>query len=295
MSFTKKSLCVFIHFGEMEYIPKYVEIYINELSLHFDEIIFVVNERNLDTKSLLLNENITLKFVKNEGYDLGMFYKVFQTIIPTNYRQIACINDSNILLRKLNPVFEWSATQECDFWGILDSYVKPWFSTHKNSYHLQSHFIVFNERALVQLPEFFKSINVDLILKQRDVKLLRRTVINDWEIGITQYLQKKGLKFSSYINSNSFSSIHNKGKVRNISHRLYSQLIKSGYPLLKKKIIFDRTWKDRLRFQPSWKSLLIKYGEKEWKIKEMIDELIQLKKAKKKKHIFSIPRFIKKT
>ena len=52
MNLTKKSLCVFIHFGNMEYIPKYVEIYVNELSLYFDEVIFVMNRRRLDTTLL---------------------------------------------------------------------------------------------------------------------------------------------------------------------------------------------------------------------------------------------------
>lgn len=294
MDLTKKSLCVFIHFGEMEYIPKYVQIYINELSVHFDEVIFALNERRIYTNLQFLNNNITLKRYKNEGYDLGMFYKVFQTIDPAKYHQIACINDSNILLRKLSPVFEWSITQDCDFWGIIDSYEMPWFSTHKNTYHLQSHFIVFNERAIDHLAEFFKSIHIELILKERNIKLLRRTVINKWEIGITQYLLKKGLTSSTYISSKLFSSIYNNGKVRNVSQRLYPQLIKSGYPLLKKKIIFDRTWKDRLRMQPPWKYLLIKYGEKDWEINEMVDELSNMKKEKIKKHIFSYLRLVKK-
>jgi len=294
MDLTKKSLCVFIHFGKTEYIPKYVEIYINELSLHFDEVIFVLNKRRLNTDLLLLNKNITSKIVKNEGYDLGMFYKVFQTINPADYRQIACINDSNILFRSLDPVFNWSTKQDCDFWGIIDSYEHPWFSTHENTYHLQSHFIVFNERAIEKLSEFFKSIHIDLILKEKNIKLLRRTVINEWEIGLTQYMIKNGLTTSTYISSKSFSEKYNSGKIRNVSQRLYPQLIKTGYPLLKKKIIFDRIWKERLRFQPSWKKLVIKFGQKDWEIKEMVHELMSMKTGMVKKLKFNILRLMKK-
>ena len=130
MNLTKKSLCVFIHFGNMEYIPKYVEIYINELSLYFDEVIFVMNRRRLNTYHLLLlNKNITLKLVKNEGYDFGMFYKAFQQIVHSQYDQIACINDSNVLFHKLTPIFEWDKSSNLDFWGLIDSNERPIFST----------------------------------------------------------------------------------------------------------------------------------------------------------------------
>jgi|GEM_PF-6573408 len=38
----------------------------------------------------------------------------------------------------------WGNSSDADFWGILDSFEKPWFSEHENNRHIQSHFIVFN-------------------------------------------------------------------------------------------------------------------------------------------------------
>lgn len=283
MTLLEKSLCVFIHFEKTGYIPKYVEMYVNELSIHFTEVIFVQNKREFQLSLPHFEKNISIQFVENEGYDLGMFYKVFKTINHLDYKQIACINDSNILIKSLTQVILWSAKQKCDFWGLIDSYEKPWFSTHENSYHLQSHFVVFNEKAIALLPEFFEKINVDSIMHEKDIKQLRRTVINEWEIGLTQYFINKGLKPASYVCSKSFSEKFDLGKTKNVTLRFFPQLIKSGYPLLKKKVIFARTWRERLRFQPSWESLIVKFGQKDWEINSMVEDLVRMKNGSVKK------------
>lgn len=280
----ENSLCVFIHFEKTGFIPKYVEMYVNELSLHFTEVIFVQNKREFQVDLPHFRKNVSIQFVVNEGYDLGMFYKAFKTINHSDYKHIACINDSNILIKGLAPVFSWSAKQKCDFWGLIDSYEKPWFSTHANNYHLQSHFVVFNEKAIALLPGFFEKINVEFIMKEKDIKQLRRTVINEWEIGLTQYFIQNNLKPASYICSKSFSEKLNSGKVKNVTLRFFPQLIKSGYPLLKKKVIFNRTWKEKLRFQPSWESLIMKFGQQDWEIKRMIEDLVRTKKGSVKKY-----------
>lgn len=277
MSRFKRSLCVFIHFSKSEFIPKYVEIYVNELSLHFDDVVFVLNKRVIKSDLTLFNKNITLQLIKNEGYDFGMFYKVIQTIDPNEYSRIACINDSNVLFNKLNPIFSWAETKNYDFWGLIDSYEKPWFSTHINNYHLQSHFIVFNERAIQLLPLFFASIHTEEILKETNLTKLRQNVINSWEIGLSQFMIQNGLSSGSYINSEIYSRKYLSGQKKNIGHLLYPQLIRDGYPLLKKKIIFNRKLKDIFRFQTSWKKLIRLFGNQEWEIDEMMNELIEIK------------------
>jgi lipopolysaccharide biosynthesis protein len=200
--------------------------------------------------------------VKNEGYDLGMFYKVFRTIDISKYNQIACINDSNILFNQLDPIFNWSKTLKTDFWGVIDSNLKPWFSTHRNNYHIQSHFIVFNQKALLKLPAFFDALNIQDILTEKDTVKLRQTVIDKWEIGISQFLIKEGLSCASFIDSNSYSHKYLSGKQTNVGLKLYPELIRSGYPLIKMKVItkgklniflFKIIWKNRPAI---WKSEL---------------------------------------
>jgi lipopolysaccharide biosynthesis protein len=292
MKMAQKSLCVFIHFGKQAYIPKYVSVYLNELSSFFDQIILVTNHRSLKTDFTRLNQNLLTLFVKNEGYDLGMFYKVFQTIDPTEYNQIACINDSNILFNELISIFTWSKLFKFDFWGLIDSYEKPWFSTHQKNYHIQSHFIVFNQNAISKLPLYFDAINIQDILDEKDIAKLRRTVINEWEIGLSQFLISEGLSSGSYIDSHSYSLQYLHGKQTNVGFKLYPELIKSGFPLLKMKVITKSKWTDIFRSDNHWKNLIRQYGNQNWEIETLIHELSQIRYASDSQNISNIKRKI---
>jgi lipopolysaccharide biosynthesis protein len=277
MKESQQKLCVFIHYSNYLYIPKYVSIYVNEISKYFDEVILVTNPRAVKLDLSDLNENVITRLVQNEGYDLGMFYKVLQSIDPSKYSQIACINDSNILFNELQAIFTWNKFNPSDFWGLIDSNEKPWFSTHSDNYHIQSHFIVFNRKAIDKLPEFFDSIQIDLLFKENDPARLRRDVINNWEIGLTQFMIRNGLSTSCYIDSSIYSQLYLSGRQGNVGHKLFPELIQSGYPLIKKKIITHGNW--TANFQParSWKRMIRQYGNLNWEIDLLIEELIQLK------------------
>jgi len=268
----EKSICIFTHFSELPHIPQYVLVYVNELSKYFDEVVVAANQRNFTNKQNGFNGNVTIQFFENEGYDLGMFYKVFQTIQHEKYKQIACINDSNILFNKLQPIFEWGKKSQSDFWGLIDSYEKPWFSTHPENYHIQSHFIVFNESAIKYLPAFFENIDIQHILNEKDIEKLRRLVIDRWEIGLSQFLLDKGLRSNSFINSVSFLAEH-KRKGKNITHSHYKELIKEGYPLIKKKIILNKSWRSAFGIAEHWEKLFANYACNEWNISLLIDEI----------------------
>lgn len=170
MKVTQKSLCVFIHYSKYPYIPLSVKIYVDEISKHFDQVILVTNQRSGEIDVSYNNKNISTVLVKNEGYDLGMFYKVVQTLDLSAYNQIACINDSNILFNQLLPVFDWSRKLQKDFWGLIDSNQRPVFSTNQNNYHIQSHFIVFNQKAILKLPAFFETLNIQAIFDEKNTK-----------------------------------------------------------------------------------------------------------------------------
>ncbi len=241
-------------------------------------MILVTNERPIDKINYPDNSNISTLFVKNEGYDLGMFYKAFQTIDPKEYRQIACINDSNVLFNKLFPIFNWSKEQNTDFWGVIDSHQKPEFSTHQANYHIQSHFIVFNQKAISRLPDFFEALKIQDIFAETDAKKVRQTVINKWEIGLSQFLINQGLTCSSYVDSRAYSQKYLSGEPTNVSLKLYPELIRNGLPLLKIKVITKGKWKDIFRTKSYWKNLIRKYGNQEWEIESLLEELSLIKR-----------------
>jgi len=272
MSDKGKSICIFTHFSELPHIPQYVLVYVNELSKYFDEVIIAANQRDFKTTQYGFNRNVTIQFFENEGYDLGLFYKVFQLINPAEYHKIACVNDSNILFNKLQPIFEWGQKSDSDFWGLIDSNEKPWFSTHLKNYHIQSHFIVFNKSAIKHLNSFFEIIDIQYILNEIDLKKLRRLVIDQWEIGLSQFLFSKDLKSDSYINSHSFLTKH-KSKDKNITHSYYKELIKEDYPLIKKKIVLKKSWRSVFGKKEGWENLLAEYGYRDWDISVFTSEI----------------------
>lgn len=251
-------ICLFIHFSITDEIPYYVRIYINELSKQFDEVRFLCNNKSIEEHTDSLNENVTFHHDNNKGYDFGRIYQHLNQLDLDQYSQIACVNDSNALIGKLDSLMHWGNSSLIDFWGVIDSYEKPWFSQHENNYHIQSHFIVFNRKALNKLPEFFDSIDFTSFFEEEDTVKLRRKVINDWEIGLTQFFSKEGLKCSSYFDSRNYYLKRRKRKHINVVHKNYHALIKDGYPLIKRKVILKERWYKRFGARNHWRKTIRK-------------------------------------
>lgn len=264
----KIRVCIFIHYSTSESLPYYVQIYVNELSRHFDKVKVLTNNSKIQKQNKLFFENVDILYFENKGYDFGMFYRFIIKEDLARFSEIAIVNDSNILLKKLDDVFDWAGKNDSDFWGIIDSFEKPWFSSHLNNYHIQSHFLVLKDRAIETLPEFFKLTNVDTILNETEPKRLRRMVIDQWEIGFSRYLIDRGLKSASYISSKKLL-VKYEVKKQNHTHSLYHEIVKEGYPLLKKKVA---TGSKKLfqRKNKNWKTTLNLYGNKDWDLQKLM-------------------------
>ena len=232
----KNSICLFVHYSTSNTIPYYVLIYINELSRHFNKVWVLTNNKQLKTTEHSLPENTDFHFTQNKGYDFGMFYQFLSGNDVKAFDQVAMVNDSNVLLNSLDSVFDWAGKNAADFWGVIDSNEKPWFSAHDCNYHIQSHFIVFNQKAINLLPVFFKEIDVNEILNEKNIKKARRLVIDKWEIGLTQFFIKKGILIDCYIKHEEFEKKYPAVKP-NITHSLFHELVAEGYPFLKKRLI----------------------------------------------------------
>ncbi len=271
-----KSICVFIHYFPADYIPVYVILYVKELQRHFDEILMVTNSRNIVNEDEIKTQNLSITKVRNEAYDMGMFYKGFQTLDLEKYKVIACINDSNVLFGKLDLIFTWAKTQNVDFWGLMDANIKPPFSTHIDNYHIQSHFIVFNQTAIPHLQEYLNNTNLEDFI-DTNVKEVRKKVVNYWEIGLSQYLLSQNLLCSSFLTSIEYQKKYSKPKDLNISLDLYDKVIQNGVPLIKKKIVNSVKIRDLSKYN-NWKRLIKRYGDSDWNLNEVINELVLLKR-----------------
>jgi lipopolysaccharide biosynthesis protein len=262
-----------VHYFPENYIPFYVKLYINELQKYFDEIVIVTNERTIKNVSDFADKSIKLICVTNEGYDLGMFYKGYLSLNVDKYDVIGCINDSNILFGKLDFLFDWATKQDVDFWGLISSDLRPPYSTHKNNFHIQSHFLVLNKNATGKLNSFFEQINFQKLFSEKDTKTLKRNVINDWEIGISQYLISNNLTCAAYVTHEEYQTKYGLKKPSNISLKLYGEIIKNGVPIIKKRIIMSTNLGHLLSFGRNWNKLIRKYGDENMDLKRLITEL----------------------
>ena len=271
MKTDKITQCIFIHYSLTPKIPYNVRIYIEELSGYFDKITVLTNNKEIQNEKSLFNEKVDFYSMINQGYDFGMFYRYISKENLDKYSQIALINDSNVLINKLDHVFQWANKENPDFWGIIDSYEKPWFSSHEENYHLQSHFIVFNQQAIEKLPFFLNQMNIEEIMNEKDLKKVRRLVIDKWEIGLSQYFLKNGLKVDCFIKSNELIEKYKPSKF-NLTHSLYHELAKEGYPFIKKKVILEKKKLFR-RKNNDWQKTIAQFGNQDWNLTKIIESL----------------------
>lgn len=264
--------CVFVHFGQKDRLSRPDFHFVLELSQHFSRLILVTNEREFHLDGF--PPHVELMLVKNEGYDFGMFYKVFQNLNWQELERLALVNDSNLLLGDINESLRKGKNLEADFWGLIDSKEKPWFSTHADNYHLQSHFLVWEKSGIHILADYFKQVKLEEIFAENDPKTLRRKVINAWEIGLSQYFLSRNSKPKALFSSEKITGQLRKKPKVNLTMKYPEVLLEKGYPLLKKKYIQKNSRLARF-FQPGkkWETLLQKYLRPNTEVEEWISEL----------------------
>jgi lipopolysaccharide biosynthesis protein len=269
----KKKICIFVHYHFEELIPYNVQCYVKELCHYFDEIIVITNERKLHNKHEIEHPKITLLQTENSGYDLGMFYRAYKTLTVNDYQQIACVNDSILVFNRLTALFEWAKTTNFDFWGMTDTDIRPSYSTHEDNYHIQSFFLVFNQKAIEGLEDFFTKMNINDFLNEKNIQKLKHKVINDWEIGVSQFLIKKGLRCGAYIRYEAFK----KETKKPTDFAFQDFIMNNGLPVVKKKTINAVKIGYWLWFGRVWKRNVRKSGNSAWDLERIINEVISIK------------------
>lgn len=225
-----KSICFFISYTNSDHkqdLPM-----INDIVNHFDKVVVISNKTFSFT-------GVDTLIMKNLGYDFGFFYRGLQEINLSEYSEITFINNSNVLLknRSLGKFFEWVRATDSNFLGITDSHEAPRGIDKNKSYHIQSHLLVFKKSAIQKLNKFFKDINFESFFTVTNKSELRKRIINQCEIGLTQFMINANEKPTSWFKSKEFNPKYKRPINSNMHVYLWEELIKNGYPLMKKKII----------------------------------------------------------
>jgi len=270
--------CVFVHFGNDSRLPLPDYCYVSKLAACFDEVIVVTDTREFAL--LDLPSHVQLRFVQNIGYDFGKFYQVFGELDFGRFDSIALANDSNILLGDLNELMRRGSELDSIFWGAIDSHEKPWFSTHEDNFHIQSHFLVWEKKAIPILQAYLSQPHLKEIFEENDPKLLRNKVIDQWEIGLSQFFLANGIKPHSVFQSQVLASKLRKKKILNFTMKAPAELLRLGYPFLKKRFIKKPfSWKNIFIRKRNWKYLISTFGRAHVAKQEWIDYFIASHKS----------------
>ena len=210
-----KSICLFSSYFQGGEIPYYVKVYLEELVNYFDEVVLLTNEKVLGEKEgeYLAKHAIKLRLYDNEGMDFGMWHKALNEFKEVDYDRIGLINDSCILLKSLQPFFDWANSSSLDYAGMI--------ATGKVSLHIQSYFLVVNKNAIGHVRTFFE-VN--------GIKKTYKGIIMNYEIGLSEYLLAKDMKIGGFYDYSARTDV-------NPAFILAGELIKKGSPIIKKKIL----------------------------------------------------------
>tara|TARA_Y100000768_G_C23842719_1_gene616955 strand:- start:147 stop:890 length:744 start_codon:yes stop_codon:yes gene_type:complete len=237
-------LCIFVHYNKDNIVSDDVIEYLEELLYYNNELIFITNISYINLLDISFFDNLRIKIItiSNIGYDYGKIKLIYTGLDLTKYNNIIITNDSVILVKKLNKIFDWVNTfnNEIDFWGITDS--------NYNTYHLHSYFLGFRtQKAILALNKFFEESNI---------YNNKQDVIINIEMKLTTYLYNNKCKSNVYIsvyNPKLYYLINNHTNCKQccIYVHNYKELIDYfDYPFLKKSVKNEKIC--NVKFDYSW-------------------------------------------
>lgn len=237
-----KSLCLFIGYTETDHRADMGLI--RELERHFDSVIVLTNVAAVEG-------TFNYMLLPNKGYDFGFVYQALKEIDLSDIGFLGVINNSQILLNgmTLDAFFQWCWGSSATCCGLTDSYEAPKGIAKSRSYHVQSSFLVFKGEAVQLLGRFFEELDFERFFLMKDPKKLRQAIIKECEIGLSQFMIAKGQTVAAWFSAEMFNPLHGRPIATNMHVMLWEELLLSGYPMMKKKIV-NGTW-DRLIPNPS--------------------------------------------
>lgn len=226
----KKNICVFSHYDKNAIIQEYVVFYLKSIFEAGCNIIFVttspidsVNQEKILEFSdhIIIRENIGLDFC---SYKIGI-----ESISDFDqYEKLILANDS--VYGPFYPISElinFGEKDSLDIWGATDSY--------ELSYHIQSYFLVFSQKAKA-------SKKFDLFWRNVKSRRFKWSLIYEYEVGGSQYFLKNGFKLGALCSYDFISRdiAINKilEKMPNMTLSIWDHLIRENrYPFIKRMLL----------------------------------------------------------
>lgn len=225
----KISICVFAHYNAKMVIADYVYQYLESLKMAGFDIVFVSNSVIGPSHKKKLIEFVGSNQVferNNEGNDFGAWKWVFENNLINKKADFLLLTNDSVFgpLFELKPlVDEMRMDEKNDFWGLTDSY--------QNSWHLQSYFILLNQKA-------FTSQALSTVFATNFSRLPKKDIIEKGEILLTRKLTEAGFTGKVMFPYTSLDDSTDSTTAYNSTHRYWSSLIKEyKFPFIKKELI----------------------------------------------------------
>jgi lipopolysaccharide biosynthesis protein len=215
---TTPTLCLFSSYYPEGEIPYYIRFYLSELRRHCQKVVYITNRKLLppDSQKFLEEGQMDCLFVEDEGYDFGMWSKALESYSLADYHRLILANDSCILWTHLDEALQRIEENKWEYAGLLAS--------PESGYHIQSYFLVLS-------PTAFEPFCI--YLREKGIRKDMQDVIHTYEIGVTAFMKKLNLRIGA-----AYDYTQNGSKFNPVYAHI-SELMKAGFPLIKKKMLFD--------------------------------------------------------
>lgn len=254
-------VAVFVHYDGRGEVRPHVLRYITMLQQCGFSVVFVTNSAQLQEASLAMLQPLCAGILirRNVGYDFGAIREALEILrLPRENTEMVLFANDSVYgpLRPLDPILAQIDFDEADLWGATESW--------QVRYHLQSYFLMAGRKVLCSegWRKFWKQV--------RPVQS-KVWVIRHYEVGLTQAVVRNGLTcnamwhYADLINqvdpslaegddAQAFKDPRvaarrsHAGRIRHgaVSRRplnptsdLWRQLLRSGYPFLKRELLRD--------------------------------------------------------
>ena len=202
-------LVVYAHFSSSDDVVAFAWPYLESLLGLGFELIFVSNSQICGPERLRL-ESMGAKVIvrDNIGLDFGMWKAALNRVDLATISELLLTNSSIMgPVLPLAPIFERARQWNCDFWGMTDN--------AELAPHLQSYFIVLNEKVLRSeaFRDFWKSV---LPYRSKD------QIVMSYEVGFTVWLQEQGFTWRPLVYQRDVWNAHigDRGLLRTVRDRI---------------------------------------------------------------------------
>lgn len=190
-------VAVFAHYDKSNIIQEYVIYYLTELKKVCDKIIFV-SDGNICEQELLKIKDIVIHSIaqKHGEYDFGSYKRGYiyakEMNLLNDCDEFILANDSCYgPLYEFQVMFDNMQNETIDYWGVTGNPVGVYGEANP---HIQSYFLVFK-------PCVFNSDIFDSFMKLVKKEVDKRSIIINYEIGLSKLLFENGFRHDVYCKS----------------------------------------------------------------------------------------------